>query len=143
MIGSLIPIKGLQVSPTEIEALLSCHPCIADVCVVPFPDNAAGELPLAFIVRSPAGKEEDERILKQKIHMFVDSELTEYKRLAGGIEFLEALPKSTSGKTKRGEMKERAKKKFDTVRVRKLPTVLQVYVYESSSEEDDDSDGDE
>lgn len=128
--------KGLQISPTEVEALLSRHPCIADVCVVPIPDDSAGELPLAFIVRSPAGKDEDERLLKKKIHTFVNSELSEYKRLAGGIEFLEALPKSASGKTKRGEMKERAKKIFETGRAKALPKVLQVYVYESSDDED-------
>lgn len=87
-------------------------------------------------MRSPAGKDEDDRVLKQKIHTFVDSELSEHKRLAGGIEFLEALPKSASGKTKRGEMKERAKKIFETSRVKALPKVLQVYVYESSDDED-------
>ncbi|KAL7962783.1 hypothetical protein V8C34DRAFT_301207 [Trichoderma compactum] len=135
-VKEMIKVRGLQISPTEIEALLSRHPCIADVCVVPIPDDSAGELPLAFIVRSPAGEDEDERVLKQKIHTFVDSELSEYKRLAGGIEFLEALPKSASGKTKRGEMKERAKKIFETGRAKALPKVLQVYVYESSDDED-------
>lgn len=90
---------------------------------------------------SPAGKEEDERSLKQSLHRLVDSELAEYKRLAGGIEFLEALPKSASGKTKRGEMKERAQKMASMVKAKPVPTVLQVYVYESSS--DDDSDDEE
>ncbi|KAL7934549.1 hypothetical protein V8C35DRAFT_326937 [Trichoderma chlorosporum] len=139
-VKELIKVRGLQISPTEIEALLFRHPSIADACVVPIPDDSAGELPLAFIVRSPAGKTEDERILRQKIHTFVNSELSEYKRLAGGIEFLEALPKSASGKTKRGEMKERAKKIFETGRARALPKVLQVYVYESSDDDDSDSD---
>ncbi|KAL7947427.1 hypothetical protein V8C42DRAFT_343374 [Trichoderma barbatum] len=140
-VKELIKVRGMQISPTEIEELLSRHPCIADVCVVPIPDDGSGELPLAFIVQSVAGKEEDERVLKQKIHDFVDSELADYKRLAGGIEFLEALPKSASGKTKRGEMKERAKKIFETCKARALPRVLRVYVYESS--EDDDSEEDE
>lgn len=131
----------MQVSPTEIEALLSRHPSVADVCVVPLPHNIAGEFPLAFIVRTPAGKEEDERALKQKINEFVNAELADYKHLAGGIEFLEALPKSASGKTKRGEMKERAKKMADLSKAKHTPKVLEVFVYETSS--DDDSDGDE
>ncbi|KAL6822899.1 hypothetical protein J3E69DRAFT_367572 [Trichoderma sp. SZMC 28015] len=139
-VKEMIKVRGLQISPTEVEALLSRHPCIADVCVVPIPDDSAGELPLAFIVRSPAGQEEDERVLKQKIHTFVNNELSEYKRLAGGIEFLEALPKSASGKTKRGEMKERAKKIFETGRAKALPKVLQVYVYETSDDEDSEDD---
>lgn len=127
-------------SPTELEAFLSRHPSIADVCVVPSPDDVAGELPLAFVALSPAGKEEDERILKQNIHDFVDGELAEYKRLAGGIEFLEALPKSASGKTKRGEMKERAKRMSEAGKARKLPKVLQVFVYESSDDETSEDD---
>ncbi|KAH0524471.1 hypothetical protein TsFJ059_006975 [Trichoderma semiorbis] len=139
-VKEMIKVRGLQISPTEVEALLLRHPCIADVCVVPISDDSAGELPLAFIVRSPAGKGEDERVLKQKIHMFVNSELSEYKRLAGGIEFLEALPKSASGKTKRGEMKERARKIFETGRAKTLPKVLQVYVYESSDDDDSEDD---
>lgn len=132
--------KGMQVSPTEIEALLSSYPCVADVCVVPLPHDIAGELPLAFIVRTPAGKEEDERALKQKIHEFVNAELADYKHLAGGIEFLDSLPKSASGKTKRGEMKERAKKMADLSKAKTTPKVLQVYVYETSSDDDSDDD---
>lgn len=128
----------MQVSPTEIEALLSRHPRVADVCVVPLPHDIAGELPLAFLVRTPAGKDEDERALKQEIHGFVNQELADYKHLAGGIEFLEALPKSASGKTKRGEMKERAKKMADSSKARNTPKVLQVYVYETSDEDSDD-----
>ncbi|KAK4061949.1 hypothetical protein Trihar35433_9549 [Trichoderma harzianum] len=139
-VKEMIKVRGLQISPTEVEALLLRHPCIADVCVVPIPDDSAGELPLAFIVRSSAGKEEDERVLKQKIHTFVNNELSEYKRLAGGIEFLEAIPKSASGKTKRGEMKERAKEIFETGRAKALPKVLQVYVYGSSDDEDTEED---
>ncbi|RFU76192.1 acetyl- synthetase [Trichoderma arundinaceum] len=138
-VKEMIKVRGMQVSPTELEALLSRHPGVADVCVVPLPDSVSGELPLAFIVRSPAGKEEDERTLRRKIHEFVNSEPVEYKRLAGGIQFLEALPKSASGKTKRGEMKERAKKLF-TGKPRNQPRVLRVYVYETSSDDDSSSD---
>ncbi|KAL7786786.1 hypothetical protein V8C37DRAFT_391701 [Trichoderma ceciliae] len=141
-VKELIKVRAMQVSPTEIEALLSRHPCVADVCVVPFPSNSTGELPLAFIVRTPAGQEEDERALKQKLHRFVNGELADYKRLAGGIEFIEALPKSASGKTKRGEMKEQAKKIFDSGKARNPPRVLRVFVYESSSD-DYESDDDE
>ncbi|KAH8126482.1 hypothetical protein FP744_10002870 [Trichoderma asperellum] len=137
-VKELIKVRGMQVSPTEIEALLSRHPRVADVCVVPLPHDIAGELPLAFIVRTPAGKDEDERALKQEIHGFVNQELADYKHLAGGIEFLEALPKSASGKTKRGEMKERAKKMADSSKARNTPKVLQVYVYETSDEDSDD-----
>ena len=46
-------MKGLQVAPAELEALLLDHPRIADAAVTSVPDEAAGELPLAFVVKKP------------------------------------------------------------------------------------------
>ncbi|XP_027344523.1 4-coumarate--CoA ligase 1-like isoform X2 [Abrus precatorius] len=48
----LIKYKGFQVAPAELEALLLSHPKISDVAVVPMKDEAAGEVPVAFVVRS-------------------------------------------------------------------------------------------
>lgn len=107
---------------------------------MPIPNDSAGELPIAFIVRSPAGMEEDENALRDKIHEFVNGELADYKRLAGGIEFLDALPKSASGKTKRGEMKARAKAIFETSKARAAPVVIQSFEFDSDDSDSDDSD---
>ena len=49
----LIKYKGLQVSPTELEKILLTHPNIQDAAVAPVPDEAAGELPRAYIVKRP------------------------------------------------------------------------------------------
>ena len=46
----LIKVKGFQVAPAELEALLLTHPAIADVAVVPQSDERSGEVPKAFIV---------------------------------------------------------------------------------------------
>ena len=56
----LIKVKGLQVAPAELEALLLTHPKIADVAVIGVPDERLGEAPKAFVVRkeeSLSGKE--------------------------------------------------------------------------------------
>ena len=43
-------VKGYQVAPAELEALLLTHTAIADACVIPIPDEEAGERPKAFVV---------------------------------------------------------------------------------------------
>lgn len=47
-------------APAELEALLLTHPAIQDAAVIGLPDEDAGELPLAFVVRK-AGKEVSEK----------------------------------------------------------------------------------
>nr|QLM00646.1 4-coumarate-CoA ligase 1 [Ziziphora clinopodioides subsp. bungeana] len=48
----IIKYKGFQVAPAEIEALLLNHPYISDAAVVSMMDEQAGEVPVAFVVRS-------------------------------------------------------------------------------------------
>jgi len=86
----LIKVKGYQVAPAELEALLLTHPCIADAAVIPIPDDQAGERPKAFVVaRGPLTAEE--------VCAFVDAQVAHYKRL-GAVAFIDAIPKSPSGK---------------------------------------------
>ena len=42
-----------QVSPSELEALLLTHHAVADVAVIGVPDESAGELPRAYVVKKP------------------------------------------------------------------------------------------
>ena len=86
----LIKYKGFQVPPAELEALLITHPNVADVAVIGVPDEAAGELPKAFIVK--AG-EVDADTLKA----FVAGHVSTYKQVRI-VEFIDAIPKSASGK---------------------------------------------
>ncbi|CAM5538395.1 Long-chain-fatty-acid--CoA ligase [Streptomyces tendae] len=44
---------GHRVSPFEAETVLRAHPAVADVAVVPVPDDRAGLLPLAVVVPAP------------------------------------------------------------------------------------------
>lgn len=52
----LIKYKGFQVPPAEIEAILLQHPDIFDAAVIGIPDESAGELPFAFVVRRSNSK---------------------------------------------------------------------------------------
>ena len=42
---------NMQVAPSELEHLLLTHPQIADAAVIGLPDEMAGELPRAFVVK--------------------------------------------------------------------------------------------
>ncbi|MFT7624920.1 MAG: acyl-CoA synthetase (AMP-forming)/AMP-acid ligase II [Myxococcota bacterium] len=88
----LIKYKGFQVPPAELEALLIRHPQVNDVAVIGVPDEEAGELPKAFIVRAP-GDEVDAATLQA----FVAEHVSSYKQVRI-VEFVEAIPKSASGK---------------------------------------------
>src|SRR2546430_8121590 len=51
----LIKVKGFQVPPAELEAVLRTHPAVADAAVIPLPDEHCGEVPKAFVV--PRGED--------------------------------------------------------------------------------------
>jgi len=86
----LIKVKGYQVAPAELEALLLKHPKIADAAVIPIADEDAGQLPKAFIVAS-------QPVSAEEVKEFVASQVAHYKRLAQ-VEFVDSIPKSPSGK---------------------------------------------
>ncbi|MEM6959753.1 MAG: AMP-binding protein, partial [Myxococcota bacterium] len=96
----LIKVKGFQVAPAELEALLLGHDGIADAAVIGVPDEAAGERVKAFVVRVDAGLDED------GVKAFVADQVATYKQLSL-VEFVDAVPKSASGKILRRELRER------------------------------------
>ncbi|KFA77662.1 hypothetical protein S40288_02716 [Stachybotrys chartarum IBT 40288] len=134
----LIKVRGMQVSPTELETHLARHPAVADSIVVPIVNEATGELPIAFIVRTPDARNQDEKALKESIHAHFNAEMADYKRLGGGIEFVDALPKTAAGKTQRGTMKQKAKAVYEASRAKAAPVVVQTFEFDTDEEDDDD-----
>lgn len=86
----LIKVKGFQVAPAELEGFLLDHPDVYDCGVIGIQDEAASELPFAFIALTQDarkrtksnGKEQEERI-KQSILKFVADNKVRYKHLCG------------------------------------------------------------
>ncbi|XP_074341514.1 4-coumarate--CoA ligase-like 9 isoform X2 [Apium graveolens] len=60
----LIKRNGYQVPPAELEDILQSHPDIVEAAVVPYPDEKAGQVPIAFVVRTP-GSTIDESLIKE------------------------------------------------------------------------------
>lgn len=103
-IKELIKYKAFQVAPAELEALLLQHPSVTDSAVVGLPDEEAGELPLAFIVKKSGVKVSEKELLD-----YVAGNVSRQKRLTGGVIFIEEIPRNPSGKILRRVLKERAK----------------------------------
>ncbi|HEY3766819.1 MAG TPA: AMP-binding protein [Gaiellales bacterium] len=95
----LIKYKGYQVAPAMLEAVLLEHPAVADACVIPAPDEDAGEIPKAFVVaRAPIGVDE--------LMTFVAARVAPHERIRA-LELIDEIPKSASGKLLRRVLVER------------------------------------
>jgi long-chain acyl-CoA synthetase len=96
----MIKFKGFGIAPAEIEALLVEHPAVADAAVIGKPDPEAGEIPKAFVV-----KKKGQNLTANDVVAFVKGRLANYK-VPGEVEFVDAIPKTPSGKILRRVLKE-------------------------------------
>jgi len=100
----LIKYKAFQVPPAELEDVLLSHPSVADVAVIPVPDEEAGEIPKAFVVlANPIGEEE--------LKAYVAERVAPYKKVRL-VEFTDEIPKSPSGKILRRLLVEQERAKL-------------------------------
>nr|POF25865.1 acyl-coa ligase easd [Quercus suber] len=111
-IKELIKVKGLQVAPAELEAHLLTHPAVNDCVVIGIPSDREGEIPKAFVVKAPGSIEESDALLRRQIMKHVADHKADHKRLRGGVEFIDVVPKSPSGKILRRLMRDQEKAKM-------------------------------
>lgn len=90
----------MQVSPTELEGIVMELPQVADVAVVGVSDEISGELPVAFIVVKPGSK-----LTESEVTQHVEPRVAPYKRLAGGVKFVNSIPRNPSGKILRQDLR--------------------------------------
>ncbi|KAF8392908.1 hypothetical protein HHK36_021148 [Tetracentron sinense] len=95
----LIKCNGFQVAPAELEAMLLNHPNISDAAVVPMKDDNAGEVPVAFVVRSNGAQ-----ITEDEIKQYISEQVVFYKRIRK-VFFIGAIPKAPSGKILRKDVR--------------------------------------
>jgi acyl-CoA synthetase (AMP-forming)/AMP-acid ligase II len=89
-VKELIKYKGHQVAPARLEALLGTHPAVADCAVVGRPDEAAGEIPVAYVVRR-------REIDAAELIGYVAERVSPPHRLRA-VEFVDEIPRSPAGK---------------------------------------------
>ncbi|KAF5625041.1 phenylacetyl ligase [Fusarium sp. NRRL 52700] len=107
----LIKVNGHQVAPAELEAHLLSHPYVSDCAVIQTPNDKAGEVPKAYIVKSDACNGQSDDIVARAISKHVEDHKQRYKWLGGGVEFIETIPKSPSGKILRRLLRDKEKEK--------------------------------
>jgi 4-coumarate--CoA ligase len=101
----LIKYKGLQVAPAELEALLLNHADILDAAVIGIDtEDGTNEVPRAYVVADA------KKISGQQIAEYVKRNVASHKQLRGGVVFLDAIPKSPSGKILRKDLRVLAKR---------------------------------
>lgn len=99
-VKELIKYKGYQVPPAELEALLLSHPQIADAAVVGVRDADGEEVPKAFVVRQADG----DSLSEDDVMDFVGEKVAPHKKVRA-VQFIEAIPKSASGKILRKDLR--------------------------------------
>ncbi|KAF2153565.1 4-coumarate-CoA ligase [Myriangium duriaei CBS 260.36] len=101
----LIKVKGFQVAPAELEAVLLEHEGVDDVAVVGVEGGDGEEMPRAYVVRK-----DGTGVTEEEIRRWMDGKVAKHKRLEGGVKFVAEVPKSASGKIVRRTMREWAKR---------------------------------
>jgi acetyl-CoA synthetase len=97
---------GYRIGPSEIENCLVKHPAVANAAVVPTPDAERGNLVKAFVVltpETPRGEQQDAELIKA-LQQHVRGQLAPYE-YPKKIEFIDALPMTTTGKVQRNVLR--------------------------------------
>ncbi|KAG7427931.1 4-coumarate--CoA ligase-like 9 [Fusarium oxysporum f. sp. raphani] len=115
-IKEMIKVRGHAVAPAELEDLLHGHPKVKDAAIIGIPDDYSGETPRAFVVL--AGGVHGRPEVVKELQEFVAARKAKHKRLSGGVEFMDQIPKSPSGKILRRVLKASWKEKMESQRAK-------------------------
>ncbi len=102
----LLKVGGLWVSPFEVESALLQHDAVLESAVVGHADHDGLIKPRAFVVLQPGRADEPARDgLARELIDFVRDQLADFKR-PRWVEFVDALPKTATGKIQRYKLRE-------------------------------------
>jgi len=104
----VIKASGYRIGPFEVESALIEHPAVQEAAVVGSPDDIRGLIVKAFVILRPGIKPSEALIREIQNHVKKVTAPYKYPR---AIEFVDALPKTISGKIKRNELRDREMKK--------------------------------
>jgi acyl-coenzyme A synthetase/AMP-(fatty) acid ligase len=104
----VISSAGYRIGPVEVESALLSHPAVAEAAAIAAPDEERGSVVKAVIVPSgdlpESGPETDQLIADIQAHCREVTAPYKYPRI---VEFTDRLPKTSSGKTRRAELRAR------------------------------------
>jgi len=97
----IVTSSGLKIGPSEVEFVLLSHPGVAEAAYVGINDGYGGQIPTAFVVLK-----EGQRATAEELSDLCCQNLADFK-LPKRIEFVDSIPKTSSGKISRKNLKER------------------------------------
>ena len=100
----LIKSSGYRIGPFEVESALVSHPAVVEAAVTGVPDPERGQAVKATVVLAAGFAPSDELTRELQAHVKTVTAPYKYPRV---IEYVAELPKTISGKIKRGEIRER------------------------------------
>ena len=100
---------GYRIGPAEIESCLVKHPAVLNAAVIGKPDSTRGAIVKAFIVLQPGQRPSEHLVEEIQTHVRGRLAPYEYPR---EIEFIDALPMTTTGKVQRKELRKREESKL-------------------------------
>ncbi len=103
----MMKVKGMWVSPVEIESLLLEHPLVQEAAVIGFADGNELIKPAAYVVLKNGSAKND--ILGEELKQLISSRLAAHK-CPHRIEFVHELPKTATGKIQRYKLRETSEK---------------------------------
>lgn len=105
----IIVSSGYTIGPFEVEDALVKHPFVQECAVVASPDAVRGNIVKAFVILKPGvNQNKADLVLELQNHVKTTTAPYKYPRK---IEFVEELPKTTSGKIMRVELRKREQNK--------------------------------
>ena len=109
----LIKVNGLPVAPAELEALLLTHDEVIDAAVIPVKCEKRGQVLKAFVVLK--NQDQNNNISEADLQSWVKERVANYKQLGGGIEFVDSIPKTASGKILRRILRDQEEKNIESM----------------------------
>jgi fatty-acyl-CoA synthase len=106
----MLKVGGENVDPMETEGLLLEHPAVQQVAVVGLPDERLGEVPVAYVECKTGAAIDADGVVghcRGKIASF---------KLPRHVVFVDAFPMTESGKIRKADLREDAKKRFGVAR---------------------------
>jgi 2-aminobenzoate-CoA ligase len=102
----MIISSGYNISGPEVESVLLEHPAVLECGVVGVPDEERGQIVKAYIVLRPDARQWAAKDMVKLLQDYVKSQIAPYK-YPRAIEFLDALPRTATGKLQRYRLRER------------------------------------
>lgn len=101
-IKDIIKYANFQISPSDLEGIIQKIDGVKQVCVIGIPSaDRSSDLPMAVVERVPGSSIREEDIIR-----IVDGQVTDFKRLRGGVRFVDSFPMTPSGKILRRAVKQ-------------------------------------